>query len=447
MSAKLKKYLFLFSATLATASASAQALDSDSGPRANQENSPYSRYGIGDLSRSNNALIRGFGGAATAYIDPFSVNSFNPASYSFIKSTSLDFALEGRRRSVFLGDKNVSSGTATLSYLNIGIPLGKYAGMNIGFKPLSKMYYNANDTMNLNGIGRAISNYSGSGGMQYAYLGAAGQYKGFSIGFNAGYAFGSFEYNSSLQTLGMDSSGAAVNALRSAQFTHTDYVGGLYWKGGLIYHAVFKKDHFFNAGAAVTLSQQLNVKRNTFNLAYDFIGTGPDQERIVDTLQNTVDERGRLQMPAEYAFGLAYGRLFHWNIAADMVYNDFSNFEKMNDRTGVAENAWQVSLGGEVTPNPDATMKKYFSIVTYRLGFYYGKDYLNVNNTDINYVGGTIGASFPLKRNYNNFGRIHTALDIGQRGTIANGLARELIVKFTFGVSLNDIWFIKRKFH
>jgi hypothetical protein len=62
-------------------------------------------------------------------------------------------------------------------------------------------------------------------------------------------------------------------------------------------------------------------------------------------------------------------------------------------------------------------------------------------------VGGTIGASFPLKRNYNNFGRIHTALDIGQRGTIANGLARELIVKFTFGVSLNDIWFIKRKFH
>lgn len=447
MSVKLKTCLFLFSATLATVPAFAQPLNSDSGPRANQENSPYSRYGIGDLSWSNNALIRGLGGTATAYSDPFSVNSFNPATYSFIKSTSFDFAFEGRRRSVYLEDKNVSSGTATLSYLNIGIPLGKYAGMNIGFKPLSKMYYNADDSMNINGIGRAVGNYNGSGGMQYAYIGAAGQYKGLSIGFNAGYAFGSFDYNSSLQSLGVDSAGNVINAIRSAQYTHSDYVGGIYWKGGLLYHATFKKDQFFNAGVAVTLSQQLKAKRNTFNIAYSVIGAGSDQELIVDTLQNTIDEKGTLQMPAEYAFGLAYGKSFHWTIAADMVYNDFSAFQKMNDRIGISDNAWRFSLGGEVTPNPDATMKKYFSLVTYRLGFYYGKDYLNINNTDVNYVGGTIGASFPLKRNYNNFGRIHTALDIGQRGTNTNGLARELIVKFTFGVSLNDIWFLKNKFH
>ena len=47
-----------------------------------QENSPYSRYGLGDIAPSTNIVNRGMEGLSAAYADPFSINFTNPASYS-----------------------------------------------------------------------------------------------------------------------------------------------------------------------------------------------------------------------------------------------------------------------------------------------------------------------------------------------------------------------------
>lgn len=446
MCAKTKTQFLLLATLLASGiSASAQSLGDNSGPKATKANSPYSRYGMGDLADTRHASLRGMGGISTAYTDYFSVNNYNPASYSFLKVTTLDFAFEGRSKSIFLNDVNTSSGTATISYVTIGIPLGKYAGMSFGITPVSNTYYNANDTLNdLNGVGKAITNYNGSGSMQYAYLGASGQYKGFSIGFNAGYMFGNSRYASTFQNLDTTST-------RNSEFTKSNSMGGLYWKGGILYKAKFKKEKFLNIGATFTLSQKLNIERDAYNVAYQYI-TNADgaQELLIDTAKGSgTGLKGKMQLPAEYSFGIHYGKDFNWVIGADFVYTDWSKFTNFGERTQVSQNAYRLAIGGEITPNPSA-MKKYFSIVTYRLGAYYGRDYLefekNGITNNITYVGGTVGATFPLKRNYNQFGRINTALDIGQRGTIQNGLAREFYVKFTIGFSLNDIWFQKRKF-
>ena len=47
-----------------------------------QENSPYSRYGLGDIAPSTNIVNRGMGGLSAAFADPFTINFTNPASYS-----------------------------------------------------------------------------------------------------------------------------------------------------------------------------------------------------------------------------------------------------------------------------------------------------------------------------------------------------------------------------
>jgi hypothetical protein len=426
--------------------AAAQTLDEQYGPKSTKENSPYSRYGIGNLNNNSNSLIRGLGGTATAFNDVFSVNSFNPATYSFLKATTLDFALEASSNKVSMGDKSYSSGTAILSYLNLGIPLGKNLGMNLGFKPIAHTYYNANDTTNVAGIGSSIYNYNGDGNMQFAYIGFSGRYKGFSIGFNAGYVFGNYDYANSLTAL---DSGGISTSIRDVELSHNDQVGGLYWKGGLLYCNEVKKGYFLNIGAAFTLSQPLNIKRNSYAIAYEteLAADGSQAVGNIDTISSTLGTKGTLDMPLEYSFGINYGKSFHWNVGADFQYTDWSSFQKMGEREGIADNSYRASVGAQFTPDPEATGKKYFSMVTYRLGAYYGKDYLNINNTEIDYMGGTIGASFPLKRNYDQFGRINTALDIGQRGTLTNGLAKEFFVKFTLGVSLNDIWFIRPKYH
>jgi long-subunit fatty acid transport protein len=442
MCAKTKTQFLLLATLLATGiSASAQSLSDDSGPKATKANSPYSRYGMGDLADPRHAALRGMGGIATAYTDYFSVNTYNPASYSFLKVTTLDFAFEGRSKSIYMDGVNTSSGTATISYVSMGIPLGKHAGMSLGITPVSNTYYNANDTIHgLNGVGDAIVNYNGSGSMQYAYIGASGQYKGFSIGFNAGYMFGNSRYSSTFQNFD-------TTATRNSEFSRYNSVGGLYWKGGILYKARIKKDKFLNVGATVTLSQKLNVERDAYDLGYQYITTADGtRELLVDTAKSSaVGVKGKMQLPAEYSFGIHYGKDFTWSFGADFVYTDWSKFTNFGDRERVGDNAYRMAIGGEITPNPTA-IKKYFSTVTYRLGAYYGKDYLQFPGNNITYVGGTVGATFPLKRNYNQFGRINTSLDIGQRGTIQNSLAREFYVKFTFGFSLNDIWFQKRKY-
>ncbi len=434
MCAKTKTQFLLLATLLASSISASAQLGDDSGPKANKALSPYSRFGMGDLTDTRHASLRGMGGIATAYTDYFSVNNYNPASYSFLKVTTLDFAFEGRSKSIFMDGVSTSAGTATISYVAIGIPLGKYAGMSFGITPVSNTYYNSDDTLHdINGIGKAITNYNGSGSMQYAYIGASGQYKGFSIGFNAGYMFGNSRNSNTF--LNYDST-----STRNSEFTKYNSMGGLYWKGGILYKARFKKDKFLNIGATLTLSQKLNVEQDIYNLAYHYVtNTDGLRELLVDTVKGSgTGFKGKMQLPAEYSFGIHYGKDFNWTFGADFVYTDWSKFDNFGDRSRVGKNAFRMAIGGEVTPNPTA-MKKYFSTVTYRLGAYYGKDYLEFtdnNVTDnITYIGGTVGATFPLKRNYNQFGRINTALDIGQRGTIQNGLAREFYVKFTLGFS------------
>lgn len=51
-----------------------------------QDNSPYSRYGLGDLHPNSNILNRGMGGISAAYADALSVNFVNPASYASFKT-------------------------------------------------------------------------------------------------------------------------------------------------------------------------------------------------------------------------------------------------------------------------------------------------------------------------------------------------------------------------
>src|SRR5687768_9369456 len=47
-----------------------------------QDNSPYSRYGIGDLVPSTHIIGRAMGGISAGYNDVLSINLNNPASYS-----------------------------------------------------------------------------------------------------------------------------------------------------------------------------------------------------------------------------------------------------------------------------------------------------------------------------------------------------------------------------
>src|SRR5258706_12435869 len=51
-------------------------------PVFSQDNSPYSRYGVGDIVPSTNIIGRSMGGISAGYTDVIAINFNNPASYS-----------------------------------------------------------------------------------------------------------------------------------------------------------------------------------------------------------------------------------------------------------------------------------------------------------------------------------------------------------------------------
>lgn len=418
-----------------------QTLADQNGPTSSKENSPYSRYGIGNLSNSQNANFIGIGGSATAANDYFSVNSFNPASYSFLKTTSLDFALQASSRSVFMNNKNFSSSTMTFGYLALAMPLGEHLGLAFGLKPYSTMYYNTSDTIWNPNIGKTAIGSTGSGGLNQAYLGFSGKWKGLSLGLNGGYTFGNLNHAESFQILE-----AADSSLfsRQSEFRINDQIGGLFWKAGILYQIKFKKDHFINIAATADFSHQLNTKTNGYNLAYSMLG----QDILnIDTISKVKDKKGQLTMPSNYSFGLSIGKELGWSVVTDFQYADWSKYQLNENRIGIGDQAWRASIGGELTPSGVSESNNYFSNVNYKLGFYYGKDNLNIAGHSIDYMAATVGLSLPLKRHFSQFGSIHMALDVGKRGMADFGLARELYTKFTIGLSLNDIWFQRPKYN
>ena len=96
-----------------------------------------------------------------------------------------------------------------------------------------------------------------------------------------------------------------------------------------------------------------------------------------------------------------------------------------------------------ITPPNPTSIHNYLAKVTYRLGFYYGTDFVSLQNTSLPVYGITFGGSLPFKRTTS---RIHAAFDIGRLGTKTNGLIQETYVRFTLGVSFNDRWFKKRAY-
>lgn len=397
--------------------------------KSNYENAPYSKYGVGELRNNSGTLLKGMGTISSAYASPFEVNADNPASYSFLKLTTYQAGGEARRRIISGNGEKYTTGTATFSYMNLGIPVAKNAGVSLGLMPYSRTYYKLNDTFNISGFGEGVKSYYGDGTLNYAYLGAAVQQKGISLGFNFGYLFGSTVDRTSVLTT---NSGAKV---QESEFSRYATIGGIYWKAGLLYQANLKKDLSLRIGATTTLNQSIKIVKDEFWISHSIIVTA------ADTAYHTVSLRDKLKLPLQYSAGAHLVKSDKWMVGADFSaaqWSQYSNYGKPDSLT----DSYKISVGGEYTPNA-SEMRKYFQRVSYRLGFYYGKDYVHLRGTDLNYYAVTAGLSLPFKRTTD---RLHMNLEVGQRGTESSGLLKETFVRFGLGLTLNDKWFVKRKY-
>jgi hypothetical protein len=103
------------------------------------------------------------------------------------------------------------------------------------------------------------------------------------------------------------------------------------------------------------------------------------------------------------------------------------------------ENSTKVAVGGFYVPKYDS-FSNYLSRIIYRGGFRYENTGLVINNQSINDYAVTFGLGLPV-----GLSKINLGVELGKRGTTTSGLIEENYINVTVGLSLSDLWFIKRK--
>ncbi len=409
-----------------------------------QENSPYSRYGLGNLINNQNVVSRAIGGVSQAYGDAQTINFINPASYANIQLTTLDLGLEGGVQRISDQTHSDQSGNGTLSFLQFGFPLkqGGGWGLSFGLMPMTRVNYNIQQTDSLPGISRVAYLYQGNGGTYEAYLGTGYAIKNFRIGVNAGYYFGNIQ--NSTQAIYPADSNYIFNTISASTLS----IGGIFWKAGLQYDARLSKNLWMQLGATGNLQQNLAAKRTELRETITSSGDPTNPLPLnQDTAFYSTGNKGTIVYPMQMGFGIFLHDAARWSFGVDYTLGKWSNYRNYKQVDSSVNDNWKLSLGGQYTPNITSLTAGYLARVTYRAGFYYGKDYVYYSGRSLPMYAFTFGFGFPMRHDPRTFQYtlINTSFEIGRRGDQSSPVT-ENFFRFTLGFSLNDRWFIKRKF-
>jgi hypothetical protein len=398
-----------------------------------QDNSPYSRFALGNLRPSENVAFKGMAGVCLADDNPLIANPSNPATYAGLKMTSYQVAVDATLLTIKNSLTSYRTGGATLTYVNIGFPVSKKTGMSFGLMPQTRSKYSLSEIKDL-GFTTATNSYYGGGGLQRIYAGIGHKIGWLSGGINLGYTFGNLVNTT-------ESSFTDSNKLLSNNITGRTTYNGLFWQAGLAFTYDIKKDHSFKAGISYSGNQSLRANNETY--WQSFIGNVNDPSYVAKIDSNS-NVKGTAKLPATLGMGIQYRSGDYWQIGLDVLRSAWSTFTRYNnaDSTG---NYMSIRLGGAITPDVNS-VTNYWKKMTYRAGIYTGQDIFQFGNQAIRANGITIGVGYPVRRTNLSIGQINASFDVGQRGTTANGLLSERYSKFSVGFTFNDKWFIKRRY-
>jgi len=411
--------------------------------------SPYSFYGIGSLKFKGTAENRSMGGLSI-YTDSIHVNLRNPASYggNALKTfngegRAMIFSVGGSHTSTSLETSTASdkANATTFDYLALSFPMGKF-GMGFGIMPYTSVGYKLESTNDQDVL---THRYKGQGGVNKAYLGFGYQITDdLSIGVDASYNFGNIQ-NSAVAFVYDD--GGDPLQYQSRESNRSD-LSGLNYNFGLTYKPMISEK--LQLTSAFTYSPKANItSRNERIFATIVTNPNTGEEFPVNEITADLEEDGlkktTLTLPTKTTFGMGIGQPRKWFVGAEYTMlktSEFSNDIFSLDNASF-EDAATVALGGFFIPQY-TSFNNYWKRVVYRAGLRYENTGLKINNESINEFGISFGVGLPVGRYFSN---ANFGFEFGKRGTIDQNLVQENFINFQLSLSLNDSWFVKRKYN
>ena len=363
---------------------------------AQNQQSPYSRYGYGMVGDYATSVQRNMGGVGIAMSDSRQINVMNPASYAGTDSTTLIWDIGMDVTQLWSKEPGASGKSfgGGLDYMTLQFPLGKYMGGSIGLVPFTTV----------------------------------------------GYSFGSDVKDKDNNSLGTKSSSSSrFMSTSETLFEHVIQVRDWNLQLGVQYTKEFQAKHRFTVGA--TYSPRKNFHGKTWGVYYDI-----NADEQPDTVGYS-RLKGGYEKPESYGVGLNYTFDRKFMVEGDFTYQKWADakFEGIRNENGDYitqsrfDNRWKVALGMQYTPKERGN---YLQRMTYRIGGNYTRDYIMIGDNHLKEYGASIGFGFPTLGSKTV---INLGFEYKHRQASPQNLVSEDYFNITLGINFNEFAFWKDK--
>ena len=407
----------------------------------NSTASPYSLGGLGDITFKGNVINRMMGGVSV-FSDSIHANLNNPASLGELKLTTFSVGIHYKNTQITSSDSKDDSRTGSLDYIAVSIPT-KFFSFSFGVIPYSSVGYRlqANDLSNQDEI--VVSRYEGRGGTNKSFLTVGFKLLKFlSLGGTVNYNFGKISTQISNQNENID---YGTFLTSESSLSGLDYEIGSHMKLNL--SKIFLESFFTFKPTNIINSRN---KRVYFTRSLQSQNIGNTKE--LDLASNELDIV-KLKIGKSYKYGISINKDKKWFIGTQYTFINSENFKNdfLRQENISYENANSVSFGGFFIPDY-SSITDYWKRIVYRVGFRSENTGIKIDNNLLKETVYSIGGSFPMggyysANNVSGFSNLNIGFEFGSRGINSKSLVKETFWALRIGLSLNDLWFIKRKYN
>ena len=397
--------------------------------------SPYSLNELGEINFTGNVSYQSMGGIDSS-IDSIEFNINNPSSLAKIKTTNYLIGTFYKSSSISNSSLKENIKTSNINYIAIGIPVKNF-GFGFGVLPYSSVGFNLQTTEEYNDDNSISTRLFGAeGNINKAFFSVGIPFfKYFSLGASANYNFGKFNYEKFNLIDGVNYGVFSNSSSEITGFTYNFSSNILIpLKDDLSLSVLFS---YYPEGELNSYNIESLYTSNASSISLESLGDFVDIDLDARGLENT-----KLPVPKKSIYSIGLEKKNSWFIGAQYENKLSSGFENvfLDIRNVSYRDANSISFGGYFIPD-SSSLVSYWKRIKYRFGIKNDKKSIIVNNLPINQFSLNLGLGLPIA----GLSKANLGLEIGKIGN--DDLIKENYFSLRLGLSLNDVWFIKRKYN
>ena len=395
--------------------------------------SPYSIGGLGEIAFKGNAINRHMGGLDIVS-DSLHANINNPASLGDLKLVTYSLGLNYKSTKLSSSASNESVTSASIDYLVVAIPTKKFT-FGFGILPATSVGYRLQSVIDGEDINNVVNRNEGYGGLNQTFISIGFKvFEFLNFGVSANYNFGKITNESSRQEQNIDF---------GTFFTKTSSLVGFNYRFATQLKIPLTSKVRLDAMAYYVPENSLTATNESVYFTRSVTTQDLGDFENVDLAARNLKETS-ISLGDQYSFGLGVTKEKKWFVGGQYSLHNSAdyvdNFISLDNI--MYANGSRLSFGGFYLPDY-SSITSYWKRIVYRAGMRFEDTGVLFNNQPLKETGISFGVSLPMA----GYSNANIGIEFGKRGSQDNGLIQESYWNLIIGLSLNDIWFIKRKFN